>query len=123
VGIPQELAYQQGYEQAEEDFLKLYSKALDEIFRLRQALAYEAAVTDAHLGLKTFPKSRRKAAEGQISRMRGAARGEARRTYSEVKIRACVPLAMKLAEADGSLTRAQFESEGDDAPVRTITAR
>ena len=44
--------------------------------RFRQALAYEAAVTDAHLGYKTFPKSRRPYAEQQVERMRSAARGD-----------------------------------------------
>lgn len=120
MGIPQELAYEQGYQQAEEDFLKLYSRALDEIFRLRRALAYEAAITDAHLGLKTFPKSRRRAAENQISRMRDAARGRARNAYAEPKIRATLALAMQLAEAEDALTRTQFEAEVDGATVHRL---
>jgi hypothetical protein len=52
----------------------LLSAALDEIFRLRRALSYEAAVVEAHYaGYKTFPKSRRKIAEQQVARMRQAA--------------------------------------------------
>lgn len=54
-----------------------YSAALDEIYRLRTALAYEASVVDVHLGYKTFPKSRRFFAEQQVERMREAARGDA----------------------------------------------
>lgn len=41
---------------------------------LRQALAYEAGVVQAHYeGYKSFPKSRRKIAEEQVSRMRQVA--------------------------------------------------
>ena len=42
-----------------------YTAALDEIYALRRALAYEARVTEAHYeGYKTFPKSRRKGRRG-----------------------------------------------------------
>jgi hypothetical protein len=54
---------------------QLLSLAIDEIYILRRALAYEASVTDAHLGYATFPKGRREVAEAQIARMRQAARG------------------------------------------------
>lgn len=56
--------------------LSHYSKALDEIYELRTLLAYESLVTKAHLGYKTFPKSRRPHAEEQIKRMQRAARGD-----------------------------------------------
>lgn len=53
--------------------LELLSAALDEIFRLRRALSYEARVVEAHYELyKTFPKSRRKIAEEQVARMQQA---------------------------------------------------
>lgn len=53
--------------------LELLSAALDEIYRLRRAFAYESRVIEAHYeGLKTFPKSRRKIAEEQVARMREA---------------------------------------------------
>lgn len=61
-----------------------YSAALDEIYRLRTALAYEARVTQAHLNYATFPKSRRKVAEQQMARMLAAAVGESARAYSEI---------------------------------------
>lgn len=49
----------------------LLSAALDEIFRLRRAMAYEARVVEAHYeGYKTFPKTRRGIAEEQVARMR-----------------------------------------------------
>lgn len=63
------------------DDLARYSAALDEIHRLRNALAYEASVTEAHLDLVTFPKSRRPHADEQVARMRAAARGETRQAY------------------------------------------
>lgn len=53
-----------------------YSRALDEVYRLRTALAVEASITAAHLDLKSFPKSRRTFAEQQVERMRAAARGD-----------------------------------------------
>lgn len=52
------------------------SVAVDEIYFLRALLADEADIIDAHLGYKTFPKSRRKFAEEQIERMRAAASGD-----------------------------------------------
>ena len=48
-----------------------------EVTRLREALAYEARVVEAHYeGYKTFPKTRRKYAEEQVERMRRAALGD-----------------------------------------------
>lgn len=86
-----------------------YSAALDEIYRLRCALAYEAQVTEAHLDYVTFPKSRRQVAEEQVGRMRQAARGEVEPTYRQAS-----SLSMKhcLAEAGASptLTRHQWEN-------------
>jgi hypothetical protein len=52
------------------------SVAVDEIYALRVMLADEAAILEAHLEYKTFPKSRRVFAEQQIERMRTAARGD-----------------------------------------------
>lgn len=49
----------------------LLSATLDEICRLRRAMAYEARVVEAHYeGYKTFPKTRRGIAEEQVARMR-----------------------------------------------------
>jgi len=52
------------------------SIAIDEIYFLRAVLADEAGIVEAHLTLKTFPKSRRKFAEEQVERMQRIARGE-----------------------------------------------
>lgn len=52
------------------------SAAVDEIYALRGILADESLILEAHLGYKTFPKSRRKYAEAQIERMRKAAAGD-----------------------------------------------
>jgi hypothetical protein len=52
------------------------SIAIDEIYFLRAILADEAAIMDAHLSYKTFPKSRRKIAEAQVERLRRIALGE-----------------------------------------------
>lgn len=85
-----------------------YSRALEEIHRLRSALAYEAGVTAAHLTLAGFPKSRRKYAENQVERMRAAARGEAASAYNDVSH---LSLGHTLREAGASetLTRWQWE--------------
>lgn len=53
-----------------DELLGALSEALDEIWRLRLALAYEAGGIEAHLGYKTFPKTRRAIAEEQVKRMR-----------------------------------------------------
>lgn len=86
--------------------LALYSAALDEVYRLRTALEYEARVTEAHLTLKSFPKSRRVFAEDQVQRMRDAARGD-RRCY-----RGVLDLSWRQCQgAIGTLTRWRFEQE------------
>lgn len=59
----------------------LFSDALDEVFRLRSALAYEAVVLREHLTFKTFPKSRRRYGEDQVERMFTAARGKVNHAY------------------------------------------
>lgn len=69
---------------SEDDLLEHYSAALDEIYRLRCLLEYNADVLQAHLWLKTFPKSRRPIAEMQVERMRRASEGESRDVYNEV---------------------------------------
>lgn len=102
-------AYREGYEQGQEDMLKHYSAALDEIYRLRRALAYEAGVTAAHLELKTFPKSRAYPAQQQVERMRRSARGEVQEAYGPV-----YPWALQSAMEDAGMTRglsrAQWEA-------------
>ncbi len=87
-----------------------YSAALDEIFRLRCVLAYEARIIEAHLDLATFPKSRRPIAEDQVRRMRAAAGGNATETYRNLD---WWKLKRALGDAVGAdmLTRHQWEQE------------
>jgi hypothetical protein len=97
---------------AADEMLSHYSAALDEIYRLRRALAFEARVVEAHLGLKSFPKSRRRFAEEQVERMRESARGHAERVYAGRDY-------WKLDEAlrsagAGFLTRHQWEHRNDE---------
>jgi hypothetical protein len=102
-------AYMEGYEQGQADMLAHYSRALDEVFVLRRALAVEARVTAAHLLLKTFPASRRFLAEQQVERMRESARGNASAAYyhmAGVALQNC----LREAGADEGLTRAQWEN-------------
>lgn len=84
-----------------------YSYAIDEIYQLRALLADEAAIIEAHLDLKTFPKSRREIAEKQIERMRAAARGET----PEYRDRWSPSRALKSAGADDGLLNWQWEMQ------------
>jgi hypothetical protein len=53
-----------------------YARALDDIFDLRRAAAYEARVIEAHYeGMKSFPKTRLRVAEESVARLRNLARG------------------------------------------------
>lgn len=70
------------------------SAAMDEIWRLRRAIAYEAEVVVAHTGYRTFPKTRRAIAEEQVERMRKAARGNSQLAYagtSSISLRQALP--------------------------------
>ena len=60
----------------------LFSDALDEIYRLRAASAYEATVLQEHLTFKTFPQPRRRYGEEQVQRMFDVARGHVERAYA-----------------------------------------
>lgn len=51
------------------------SAALDEIYRLRSLLAYEADVLAVHADYSRFPKSRKGVVAASLGRMRLAARG------------------------------------------------
>ncbi len=54
-----------------------YARALDDIYDLRRAAAYEARVIEAHYeGMKSFPKTRLRIAEESVTRLRNLARGE-----------------------------------------------
>lgn len=87
-----------------------YSKALDEIYRLRAMLAMEANVLERHLSLKTFPKSRRRPAEDSVAVMRAAARGESR-TIVLGSSWTTRKAALRTAGAGETLTRSEWEEE------------
>lgn len=84
-----------------------FSNAVDEVFHLRRAIAYEAGVTAAHLTMKSFPKSRRAIAEEQIDRMRQSARGKAQVAYAGMNS-LFLRTALKDAGADTTLTNWQW---------------
>lgn len=83
-----------------------YSAALDEIYALRAALAVEARIIEAHLLLRSFPKSRREVAGKQVTRMRVAAKRGAGRAYADMPQRYAE---LKRLGAK-TLTRTQWES-------------
>lgn len=86
-----------------------YMVALDEIYSLRRALAYEAGRTAADLQYKTFPKSRRAIAENAINRMRSAARGFVEHAYGD-RSTTVLHHAMREADAPTTLTRHAWET-------------
>lgn len=63
--------------------LRFYSAALDEIYRLRAALAHEAAERETDVAMSTFPRSRLRAAHDSIVRMRAAAQGHSDIAYEK----------------------------------------
>lgn len=63
-------------ELTEEELRKALTAAMDEIYELRTALAYEAQVRVADLGYKRYPAGRRILGEQAIERMRMASRGD-----------------------------------------------
>lgn len=89
--------------------MALYSAALDEVWALRRALAYEASVAEVHGEYKTFPQSRRRFLAEQVERMRRAARGEAERAYASTNSRS-IDHALREAGASQTLTRFEWEA-------------
>ena len=85
-----------------------YSRALDELFWLRSLASYEADVLEAHLSLKSFPKSRREHAEAQVSRLRQVAEGRAAEAYEDAYERS---FEFRRQVGGRTLTRQQFEAE------------
>ncbi len=90
-----------------DEMLKYYSAALDEIFRLRTALAYEAGVIKAHLDYRTFPQGRRYVAEQQVERMRASAQGRSEQAYAETSRTSLRHVRQQLAIE--TLTRGHWE--------------
>jgi hypothetical protein len=90
--------------------MKHYSAALDEIWWLRQALAYEAQVIEAQaLDIPRLAKGRREILERRVESMKQAARGEVIQAYADRKSFS-LRNAMKLAGAPETLTRHQWEN-------------
>ena len=95
------------------------SLAIDEIYFLRSVLADEAAIIEAHLGYKTFPKTRRKYAEAQVERLRRMARGEmwtaTRKDFDQKR-------SLRTADADECLTNHQWAEQRGLVPTNAATA-
>ena len=92
--------------------LRHYSRALDEIYFLRSLMAAEARVTEAHLELKSFPKSRRGFAEESVERMRRCAQGDAEGVFSEWgDVFGRAQRELRSSRASPTLTRSQWENE------------
>lgn len=104
-------AYQEGFRAGQEELLRYYSAALDEVYRLRAALAHEREVRRADLALKTYPKSRRSVAIQAMDRMVMAANGFASNAYAHPEID--LKAALRAVGADECLTRSQWEEEVD----------
>lgn len=91
--------------------LAIYSEALDEIYALRRALAYEAQVLDAQLlDLRALGKGRRRILDQASERMRDAARGRVTVAYSGTSSRSLAS-ALERAGIPDCLTRIQWETE------------
>ena len=88
-----------------------YFAALDEIWWLRQALAYEAQVVEAQtFDIPRLAKCRREILERRVDAMKAAARGGVQRAYAD-KSSTHLRSAMRLAGASETLTRVQWEAE------------
>jgi hypothetical protein len=87
-----------------------YSAALDEIYQLRVAAAYEAAVTaNTLLGYASLPAGARRRIEGQYGRLARAARGEATAAYKDVPSLSKQEV-LRAAGAPMALTRGSWEA-------------
>jgi hypothetical protein len=94
------------------------SVAIEEIYFLRAVLADEAAIVEAHLGYKTFPKTRRPYAQQQIERMRRIARGE---LWSATRDKFDQRRALRSADADDCLTNHQWAEQRGLTPAAPST--
>lgn len=84
------------------------SAAVDEIYFLRALIADEAAIIEAHLDYKTFPKTRRAIAEQQVERLRRVARGE---MWTATRDKFDQHRALRTADADTFLTNAMWAKQ------------
>lgn len=91
-----------------DETLHHYSRALDEIFRLRQALAYEAHVLGGAMAYSSLPKGAREQLEMVRERLWLEARGEDCHGHVPSELRQRV---MANARMPRTLTRGQWEGE------------
>jgi hypothetical protein len=98
----------------QEDLVEELSAALDEVWRLRRALAYEAAVLHATLGYKTFPKSRRWVTEDAEERMILAALGDSQIAYADVSDQS-LRFAMRAIRGRQTLVRSDWRNGREEA--------
>lgn len=91
--------------------LRYYSAALDEVYTLRAALAHEARVRRRDLELRSYPSGRRAAGERAVERMIAAAGGRSREAYPTTEFDCHEALAA--VDADHGLSRGQWEQEVD----------
>lgn len=92
------------------DLMEAYSAALDEIYALRRALAYEARVVEAQtLDISRLGKNRREHLERAIERMQHAARGAVSIAYAGTSRRS-LESCMEHAGGSNRLTRSQWEA-------------
>ena len=99
-----------GWREESDETIHLVSELLDEVYRLRKAMAYEALKTQEVLKLKTLPETARRYIRTQLLRFIGAANGKASLIYSYSAVnREMWDRALQEAGAEPSLTRAQFE--------------
>lgn len=91
-----------------DQLLTAYSAALDEIFALRTAAAYEATLLERLLALKTFPAGRRQVTGRQRERLVASAQGKVAAAYAPIR-----DVALRAARDNAGvshlLTRHQFE--------------
>lgn len=86
-----------------------YSAALDEIYLLRQAAAYEAHVLSSLLTYSTLPKGAREQVEAIAPRLEALARGEQRVAYAHVD-NECRQRVMARAGMLPTFTRSRWEA-------------
>lgn len=91
--------------------MEYYFAALDEIWMLRRALAYEATVVEAQTsGVSQLGKGRTEHLRKSVQRMRATARGEGRVAYAGTSSLS-LDHAARRAEMDSLLmTRAMWEA-------------
>lgn len=97
---------------SDENMLAHYMRALDEIHRLRQAAALEAAVIAAQCEYSSMPKRAAGHLREAAQRLLGAARGSTEAAYADISSHS-MRRAMTLSKMSMTLTRGAWEA-GDE---------